>query len=69
MIDITFKNSNFITYILLGYYFSDSVSIPLKLRAVEGLAYLLTHITFFRRPTQKSDRCTRGACTRFFIRS
>jgi len=53
--DITFKNSNFITYILLRYYFSDFVSTPLKMRAVESLAYLLTYITFFRCLTQKND--------------
>ena len=32
---------------------SDFVSAPLKIRAVEGLAYLLTYITFFRCLTQK----------------
>ena len=51
--DITFKNSNFITYILLRYYSSGFVSTPLKTRAVEILAYLLTYITFFRCLTQK----------------
>lgn len=33
--DITFKNSNLITFVLLGYYLSDFVSKPLKIRAVE----------------------------------
>ena len=59
--DITFKNSNFITYILLRYYSSGFVSIPLKTRAVEILAYLLTYITFFRCLTQKNAISSGGA--------